>query len=197
MKPPAGGDHRRKAGKTRMARFLEGAGRYFILFMEISFLGWAVETVFFLLCYGEWHDRGFMTLPFCTIYGCSFLLLYFLIGAPEETWLRRGGKLPSSALCFLLCVLIPTGLELLTGWFFQQAFELRLWSYESYRFHFRGYICLEYALLWGILIPPCMKYIFLPMKRRVFALSDTYALAVSRVLALLAVADWAVNFARL
>jgi len=63
---------------------MERVSRYFILFMEMSFWGWAVETVFFLLCYGQLYDRGFMTLPFCTIYGCSFLLLYFLVGIPDE-----------------------------------------------------------------------------------------------------------------
>ena len=180
-----------------MARFFDGVGRYFILFMEISFLGWAVETVFFWFCYGELHDRGFMTLPFCTIYGCSFLLLYFLIGTPGDRRLPGVRRVPNAAIYFLLCALIPTGLELLTGWFFQNAFGVRLWSYESYRFHFRGYICLEYALLWGILIPPCMKYIFLPMKRRAFALDTSRAGAVSALLAVLTAADWTVNFSKL
>lgn len=180
-----------------MARFFDGAGRYFILFMEVSFWGWAVETVFFLLCYGEFHDRGFMTLPFCTIYGCSFLLLYFLIGTPEERRLRGAGSIPKAALYFLACALIPTGLELLTGWFFQSAFGLRLWSYESYRFHYQGYICLEYAVLWGVLIPPCMRFVFLPMKRRAFALDASCAGTVSALLAVFAAADWAVNFSRL
>lgn len=181
-----------------MARWFGNTERYFILFMEISFLGWAVETVFFWFCYGELHDRGFMTLPFCTIYGCSFLLLYFLIGPPKKRELRSAGERIGAAACyFLLCALIPTALELLTGWFFQQMFGLRLWSYESYRFHFQGYICLEYALLWGILLPPCMKYLFLPLKRRAFALSPRYVRTVSGVLAALAAADWAVNFSRL
>lgn len=180
-----------------MVRFLRNTGRYFILFMEISFLGWAVETVFFLFCYGEFHDRGFMTLPFCTIYGCSFLLLYFLIGTPgERKSLPRRRGMHSALLYFLLCALIPTGLELLTGWFFQSVFGLRLWSYESYRFHFQGYICLEYALLWGVLIPPCMKYIFLPLKRRVFDLAASYVWTLSGLLAILATVDWAVNFSR-
>lgn len=165
-----------------MARAWE---KYFLLFMAISFLGWAAETVFFLLCYGEFHDRGFMTLPFCTIYGCSFLLLYALIGDPA-------GKPPLRY--FLLCVLVPTSLELLTGYFFQNVFRLRLWSYEDYRFHFKGYICLEYALLWGILLPPCMKYIFLPVKERIFRMKTAAAFAAAVILLILSLADWTRNF---
>ncbi len=168
---------------------IQNSERYFLLFMEVSFLGWAVETAFFFLCYGSLYDRGFMTLPFCTIYGSSFLLLYFLIGLPNTT---KGGAL----WYFLLCAVLPTSLELVTGWFFHRVFDLRLWSYESYRFQLHGYICLEYALLWGILIPPCMKYIVEPMKQRIFALDDGAVRAVSIPLAVLACVDWAVNFAR-
>lgn len=181
-----------------MARLLGNAGRYFLLFMAISFLGWAAETVFFFFCYGELHDRGFMTLPFCTIYGCSFLLLYFLVGTPGKRQSIPGGrKKRSPLLYFLLCALVPTVLELLTGSFFQHLFGIRLWSYERYRFHYNGYICLEYALLWGLLIPPCMKYIFLPLKRWIFALTAPRVRAASGALAALAAVDWAVNFSRL
>lgn len=157
--------------------------------MALSFLGWAAETVFFLICYGEFHDRGFMTLPFCTIYGCSFLLLYALIGLP--------GRSKNKVLYFLLCALIPTALELLTGWFFHHRFGVRLWSYESYRFQFRGYICLEYALLWGLLIPPCMTCIVQPLKRRIFAMRARYAAILALLLAVVSAVDWGINFSRL
>ena len=168
---------------------LRNTGRYFLLFMAISFLGWIAETIFFLICYAAFYDRGFMTLPFCTIYGCSFLLLYALIGVPSEK--------SSSLFYFLLCTLIPTALELITGWFFQYAFGLRLWSYEQYAFHYRGYICLEYALLWGVLIPPCMKYIFLPLKNRIFSMNALRVGILSTLLAILSTADWGINFSRL
>lgn len=189
-----GGRSRLQTG-VGMVKHNGSAGKYFILFMAISFLGWLVETVFFLICYGKYYDRGFMTLPFCTIYGFSFLLLWFLIGEPGGTKgrVKRGS---SPLRYFLLCALIPTALELLTGWFFQRSFGLRLWSYENYRFHFRGYICLEYALLWGILIPPCMKYIFRPVKNYIFSLAASKTGILAAVLSILAAVDWAVNFSR-
>ena len=184
-----------------MRRPLQSASQYFILFMVVSFLGWAVETLFFLACYGGLYDRGFMTLPFCTIYGFSFLLLYFLIGTPDadEDGLlprRSPGKKRPFCVYFLLSALIPTGLELITGYFFHQVFGIRLWSYSAYRFHFHGYICLEYTLLWGILIPLCMKHIFIPLKARIFSLPVSYARKLSGFLAVLATTDWIVNFSR-
>jgi len=179
---------------------MERVSRYFILFMEMSFWGWAVETVFFLLCYGQLYDRGFMTLPFCTIYGCSFLLLYFLVGIPDEgegqAALPGRRKQRQAGLYCVICAVVPTALELVTGIFFHRVFGIRLWSYSAYRFHLGGYICLEYTLLWGLLVPVCMKYVFLPIKRRVFDIPRRWAGGLAGLLALLAVWDWAANFSR-
>lgn len=163
--------------------------------MAVSFLGWLVETVFFFVCYGELWDRGFMTLPFCTIYGCSFFLLYALL-----EWIDRktGRAVPGDwrrmAMVFLLSALVPAGLELATGWFFHRALGMRLWSYTEYRFHFRGYVCLEYTLLWGVLLPGCMRHGFLPLKDRVFAMPDQWVCPLASLLGMLALTDWVVNF---
>ena len=176
--------------------------RYFILFMVISFLGWAVETVFFLICYGRLFDRGFMTLPFCTIYGFSFLLMYFLLGLPDSgkacPLLRTGrGTRWFRPAYFLLSALIPTTLELLTGLFFHRFFGIRLWDYSAYRFHFQGYICLEYTLLWGLLIPFCMKYFFAPLKQQIFRLSAPRARRLAVSIAVPAVLDWSLCFSHI
>ena len=171
-----------------MGRVFQRAGRYFMLFMATSFLGWAVETAFFFLCYGRFCDRGFMTLPFCPIYGCSFLLVYFLLGGEAASV-----RLPVH---FLLCALIPTGLELLTGYGFHRLFGIRLWDYSAYRFHFHGYISLEYTLLWGLLLPVCMKYLFMPLKRWIFRVPDSRIGTLGACLALVSAVDLAYNFTR-
>ena len=175
---------------------LRRVSRYFILFMVVSFLGWATETLFFLLCYGRLYDRGFMTLPFCTIYGCAFLLVDRLLGMPEKAAVcpGEGGRLLRSFEYFFLCALIPTGLELVTGYVFHQLFDLRLWDYSAYRFHFKGYICPAYSLLWGLLIPLCMQYAFRPLKKWVFTFPGRYMGALSAFLALFTVLDLAYNF---
>ena len=181
-----------------MARGLQQAGRYGIRFMVLSFLGWAAETLFFFLLYGRLCDRGFLTLPFCTIYGFSFLLLYFLLGVPGsgQGGLLPGGRAPSLPVYFLLSALIPTGLELITGVLFHRVFGIRLWSYAAYRFHVHGYICLEYTLLWGILLPPAMRYLFLPLKNWVFALPAPWVRTLAAALLLPAAVDWAVSIAQ-
>lgn len=165
--------------------------RWVVLFMAVSFLGWLAETLFFLLCYGRFCDRGFLTLPFCTIYGCSFLLLYALLGVPGPN-----GRTP---LAVYTCVsaLLVTLLELVTGVLFQHALHLRLWDYSAYPFHFHGYICLEYTLLWGLLLPPCMRWVFVPLKKRLSALSPGCLRVLSVTLILASTLDWWSHFSRL
>lgn len=185
-------------GGKGMRTLLNRASGYMILFMVLSFLGWAVETVFFWFLYGKLCDRGFMTLPFCTIYGFALLIVYMLIGTPKTGGLllckaEGKGTLP---IYLLLSALIPTALELLTGLFFDRLFGVRLWSYSACRFHFHGYICLEYALLWGLLIPLSMKFLVLPMRERVFSIPLSYRRLVAATLAWIAVMDWTVNFSR-
>lgn len=184
-----------------MRHSLQQIARYFILFMAVSFLGWGAETLFFLLCYGRFYDRGFLTLPFCTIYGCSFLLLYGLIGTPADTesgLLRSFKKTTRHPLLIyaLISAFVVTLLELITGWAFDQVFRLRLWNYSAYYFHFHGYICLEYALLWGFLLPPCMRYAWIPLKNFVFSLPLPYLHSVSVSLAFLTLLDWSLNLYR-
>lgn len=172
--------------------------RYFFLFMIVSFLGWLVETVFFFILYGDFYDRGFMTLPFCTIYGCALFMVDALIGIPGKgsgvllIWEQnRPWKVP---VYVLLSAIIPVGLELVTGYFFDRILGLRLWDYSACRFHFRGYICLEYALLWSVLVPLCMRCVYAPLKKWVFGLNVSYTGIGSVVLGLCACFDWGNKF---
>lgn len=55
-----------------------------LIFLTISFIGWAMETVYCSLLNGKFCDRGFLTLPFCTIYGFSIMAIYLLIGTPQK-----------------------------------------------------------------------------------------------------------------
>ena len=136
-------------------RFYERAAAFFIF----SFLGWGMETVICLWPDGKIVDRGFLSLPLCTIYGFTVLAIDRLIGTP-----RQGGLLlrkvragvGRSCLYYLMAVLIPTAAELATGLFFDTVFGIRLWDYSWHRFHFLGYISLGISLSWGILVMAVM-----------------------------------------
>ena len=113
-----------------------------ILFVLISFLGWCGETVYFVLRWDDFTDRGFLSLPLCTIYGCSILAIYLIIGTPTRGRLKplfiRAKKLtpvlrvPAYAglyiIYFIAAALIPTVEEFVTALFFDKVFVIMLWD---------------------------------------------------------------------
>ena len=62
-----------------------------VLFFLFSFLGWCWEKFYFYLVYGINADRGFLTLPFCTVYGSALLLIRAALKLPdpERTYPRN------------------------------------------------------------------------------------------------------------
>ncbi len=121
----------------------------------ISFCGWILETTLMYILYGEFFDRGFLSLPICPIYGLTILLIYFLIGTANH-----GGiilkKLPANGLrvlvYFILSALIAALGELFTGFFFEAFKKVELWDYSHLALSIGRYISIEVSCLWGALI---------------------------------------------
>ena len=142
-------------------------------FFIISFVGWLYETVLMYITTGEYHDRGFLRLPFCPIYGGVVCLLYLAVGTPQEGFFARGVE----RLCqrrgwttgharairyvgyFLLSMAFATVGELVIGLLFERA-GCSLWSYEGFACNYKGVICLPISLFWGFLITVAMRYPF-------------------------------------
>lgn len=165
----------------------------------ISFLGWLMETVFAALPDGRIYDRGFLTLPFCPIYGLSVLAVFFLMGTPREGGLLLKRVRPFALrlpLYFLLAVLIPTAAEFMTGRFFVGYYGKRLWNYGGYSLSFGGHICLWFSLLWGVLITLFMWFIFPALRRLTARLSSPAARFLAAFLVLALASDALFNFGR-
>lgn len=130
-----------------------------LLALIISHLGWVMEMLLFKLCFGIIADRGFLTLPFCPIYGATVLAVYFLIGTPQ-----KGGILlnhlsscgPRAIIYFSLAALIPTASELVFGEIMEKISGRVLWDYSGMQYNLGKYISLESSLTWGALITGVM-----------------------------------------
>ena len=73
-----------------------------LMFFTISFLGWCLEVITCSSGFKYFSDRGFLTLPFCVIYGTPLCLIFLILGTPregvlanviEKTRLRKAGKI--------------------------------------------------------------------------------------------------------
>ena len=106
------------------------------LFLLYSFFGWALETAAGTIRQKRFVNRGFTTGPFCTVYGVAAVL--------QE--LRA-----SFLFLFLGCMVLGTAVEWFAGKILERLNQKKWWDYSEKRWNFDGYICAQYALLWGIL----------------------------------------------
>ena len=176
---------------------VEVIAKYFLLLMLFSFLGWAFETVITRLQTGKFYDRGFMYMPFCPIYGVSLIIVYFLLGTPNEgRGLLKNEENPVKRQLLYLpfAFFIPTAAELLVGFFFDALFGVSLWSYSGLPLNFRGYISLPISLGWMALVFLFMKYLFSPFKTLVFKTPKGVAIGLSSLLFIALVADMAASY---
>ncbi len=135
------------------------------LFFVFSFFGWCMEKVTFLILFGENADRGFLRLPFCTIYGGSLAVIRLVLGVP----MKKERPYPLNML-FLIeyavgAALLATATELAVGILFDKYLGMRLWLYTGYPHHYKGYICLPMSVAWGGMITLAMAALWMPLER--------------------------------
>ena len=68
----------------------------FLTGLILSFIGWVWETIFSFILHSP-NDRGFLVLPFCTIYGFALIFIYLLFGTPSDMHLFGRSIFPNHA----------------------------------------------------------------------------------------------------
>lgn len=111
------------------------------LFFAYAFFGWLLETVVASAKGKSFANRGFLSLPFCLIYGVVGVLLAVVLVDLKQM----------PVFLFLGSALIATAAEWLCAKFLERLGRRRWWDYSGKRFHLDGYSCLSYSLLWGVL----------------------------------------------
>lgn len=104
-----------------------------------SFLGWCAEVVFAACRRGIFVNRGFLNGPVCPIYGFGVALVLGLLAPVKDSFL----------LLFLGSMVLTTALEFLIGFIMERFFHDKWWDYSQNPFNIKGYVCLEFSLIWG------------------------------------------------
>jgi len=114
-----------------------------ILFFTLySFMGWLLETSCVSISEGKFVNRGFLSGPFCPIYGFGTVLIIWSLT------ILKNIPLPAK---IMLAILLTTTLEYLTGFLMEKLFKCKWWDYSKEFLNLHGRICLKFSLLWGIL----------------------------------------------
>lgn len=113
-----------------------------LLFFTYSFLGYVMECI--VLTAEKKHvviNRGFVRhLPFCIIYGFGALFGYALLSPLAD----------NLVLLFLVGALAATAFEYFTAQLQLRLFGSFWWDYTNKPFNYKGILCLESTLGWGV-----------------------------------------------
>ena len=80
----------------------------------------------------------------------------------------------------LVVVILISVLEYITGFLLESLFNCRCWDYSHNAINLRGYVCLKFSLLWGILTIVLIKLVhpFVTLKVASISSSDKYLLTI-------------------
>lgn len=117
------------------------SSEWILYFTIYSILGWLCETIWCSVGAGKMVNRGFLSGPWCPVYGFGAVIL-MLFAEPLRKYF---------VLVFFLSVLTTTALEYFSGWLLETLFKTRWWDYSERRFQIKGRICLRNSLLFGFL----------------------------------------------
>ena len=123
-------------------------------FFLYSFLGWCMECVVIRREKGEWENRGFVRSPFCIIYGFGAMLGYALLRPFAGNYV----------VLYVVGAVAATAFEYLTALLMLKLFGTFWWDYTNKPFNYRGIICLESTLGWGLSACCCSLFM---QKRRI------------------------------
>lgn len=114
---------------------------YFLLFFNLSILGWCLEVACKLVQFRRFINRGFLIGPYCPIYGVGSVLITVL--------LSRFSSTPIAV--FLMAMIVCGVLEYITSYAMEKLFHARWWDYSNRRFNIDGRVCANTLIPFGLL----------------------------------------------
>lgn len=113
----------------------------FFTFMIYSLVGWIIEELYSFYSTGSFKKDGFLKEPLKPMYGIAMTILVICY----EVFKIHG--IPFIILCFL----IPTIVEYISGYMLKNIFQKIYWDYSKLKFNIKGYVCITFSFYWCIL----------------------------------------------
>ena len=121
--------------------------KVFLTFIVYSFLGWILEVGYHIFKSGRLINRGFLFGPLCPIYGTGAVIIISLLTRWKD----------NSLYIFLGGFFFASVLEYITGFVLEKIFHTRWWDYSKRPFNIKGYIALDFSIIWGLVSVFMMK----------------------------------------
>lgn len=125
-------------------------------------------------------NRGFVSGPFCTIYGFGALSVYFILKPFENNLL----------ILFIMGIIVPSIIEYFTGWLMEVIFKTTWWDYSNQRFNIKGRVCLLNSIIWGFLT----IILFLYIQPLVNLIVSLYSIYLGKILAIIVIIIYLIDY---
>lgn len=119
---------------------------YFKAFIIYSILGFILESTLYKITNSNKHS-GVLYGPYTFVYGFGGILInyiYNLFNFNINIYLKI-------FLLYLIFTITCTIIEYSIGHLIHFIYKIDKWDYSNHKYHYGKYICLLYALLWGLL----------------------------------------------
>lgn len=119
-------------------------------FFLFSIMGWVVESIYMSFCNKRLTNRGFMTGPFCPIYGVGATLGYIILHPLAK----------HLVVLYIVGALLATLFEFLVARLMLKLFGEVWWDYNEKFCNYKGIVCLESTLAWGLYAVIIITFLF-------------------------------------
>lgn len=124
---------------------------YAIAFLAYSFAGWLYEVILEIFFWKVgFLDRGILQGPYCPIYGCGGLLLYFMLNKLKDKKINISKLNITPVICFVSIVIITSIVELIGSYIMEAITGGWMWDYTMYKINFQGRVALSTSLRFGL-----------------------------------------------
>ena len=159
------------------------------MFSLFSFIGWILEFFYRGIRMKKIMNPGFMNGCVVPLYGfgaviCDIICKYF----------EKVNSNFNVVFSFLISMVLLSILEFMTGLVLDKVFHMKLWDYSKYDFNIKGYICLQYSLMWGFLFLVYSNFIYDKMDALAIAFaSNTICIFLLGIFYGIFLIDWSVS----
>lgn len=109
-------------------------------FLVYSVMGWVVETIYISYCNKKFINRGFIHGPICPIYGFGGIFVHTALKSFAGHYVT----------IFILGSCLATCVEFMTAKIMIKVFGCLWWDYSNKPFNYKGILCLESCVAWGL-----------------------------------------------
>lgn len=165
-----------------------------IMLAIMSFIGFCVEDIWMIFRHGYLDNRN-MYLPCLLGYGLFIIVLYYIIGTPNNLFNKIELKRTKGTIIyFFICFILVSIGELLLGLFVEKTGGFSYWDYSTLPLHITKYTSIPTSVGFALVITLFMGYVFIPLRNKLNKLVDKMPLFIVILIFVALIIDFIISF---